>query len=237
MVYAPRKLVFPIFVVVFTLTFFAILYLAFFNQSLTISDSSVSVEGDNIVIRMHIDNNTNHFVNGIVVAIRNSAGSSNYFIKDAENPFDSNLAPWEDYNYEKKLPLSSALNYYVTVSAAFNKAQTINFEVEQETIDPVRAEVSLPSKLYLNEKHTYPIKLCNISGSDLAEVIWFEVANEGDFKESFFQRGIPLKVSECKTIYSTLTPNRTGQIQIGFVLKVGSLEKNTSKTFEVVEKS
>ncbi len=237
MVYAPRKLVFPIFVVVFTLTFFSILYLAFFNQSLSISDSSVSVEGDNIVIRMHLDNNTNHFVSGIIVSIKNSDGSSDYLIKDAQILLDSNLAPGEDYNFEKKLPISSSLNYFVTVSATFNKSQSINFEVDQETIDPVKAEVSLPSKLYLNEKYTYPVKLCNISSSDLGEVIWFEVASAGDFKENFFERGIPLEVAQCKTIYSTLTPNRTGQIQIGFVLKVGSLEKTTSKTFEVIQRS
>jgi len=234
--YSPRKVTYPLFIVIFSLCFFGILFLMFFNQGLSVRDASVSVSGSNVVIKMFIDNNSGHQVNNIMVAVESSAGGSKYLINGAKDISESFLAPGQSYEFVASQPITDSVDYLVRINGSFNREILLNFPLDESTLDPVKAEVSIPSRLYLGEKFTYPVKLCNTSNSELAEVIWLEQAEEGAFKESFFERGTSLKLNECKTIYSTLTPNKLGEIQIVFILKVGSLEKKNSKLIIVVAK-
>lgn len=210
--------------------------MAFFNQGLTVRDASVSVAGSNVVIKMFIDNNSGHQVNGIVVNVESSAGGSKYYINGAKEAKDSFLTPGQSYEFVASQPISDAVDYLVKINASFNREINLSFPLDASTLDPVKAEVSVPSRLYLGEKYTYPVKLCNTSNSELGEVIWLEQSDEGNFKESFFDRSTSLKLNECKTIYSTLTPNKLGEVQITFILKVGALEKKNSKLITIVAK-
>jgi len=216
--------------------FFGILFLIYFNQGLSIRDATAYVSGSNVVIKMFIDNNSGHQINNISVSVESATGKNVYYLKGKNPSQASSLAAGESYEFVASQPISNALEYSVKISAPFNREISLNFPLNESTINPVEAEVTIPSKLYLGEKYSYPVKLCNISDSELGEVIWLEVADEGAFKESFFERTTSLKLNECKTIYSTLTPNKLGEVQIVFVLKVGDLEKKSPKVITVIAK-
>lgn len=235
--YFPKQVVFSFFVVLFSLVFFGMLFLIFFSQALDVVDPSVSIIGSDVVVKMTIKNTSMHSVSGIKVEISNASGSKTFYLKGGVGEESSSLLPGEKYEFVASTPISENLSYSVNVLAPFNRAIPLNFKLQESTIDPVRAEVSLASKLFVNEEYTYSVKLCNVSGSDLSEVIWLESASKGLFKESFFERTIPLKDSECKTIFSTLTPIQLGEANIGFSLKIGSIEKKISKVLQVVEHS
>jgi hypothetical protein len=254
MIHASRKIVYPIFVIIFSLTFFALLFLVFFNQGLEVSEATVSIIGSDVVLKMNLHNNSMHRINGIEVIVSNSQEKNTFFLKRESSVSSSSLDfnkeyvmgnsatnsyldANESYDFVASLPLSNSLRYEVFVSAPFNRTIPLDFTLEQSTIDPVKAEVSLLPQLFANVESTYSVKLCNISGTDLAEVIWVENAESGAFKENFFERSVSLKVSECKTIPSTLTPLKTGNITIGFTLKVGTIEKKTSKVLHIVSEN
>jgi len=236
MVYAPRKIVYPLFVIIFSLVFFSMLFLAFFNQSIDVLDPSVSVSGTDVVIKLTLVNNSMHAIDGVRVVVSSESEEKAFFLRGSNDSQKSSLAAGEKFDFVATFPVTQTLKYKVVISAPFNKPVPIDFTLEQSTIDPVRAEVSLPAKLYVNEKLEYPVKLCNISGTDLPEVIWVENAEGGDFKETFFERSVSLKVSECKTIFSIITPQKTGNINLGFSLKVGALEKKILTVLNVVAK-
>jgi hypothetical protein len=236
MVYSPRKVTYPMFIGIFSLAFFGLLFLIFFNQGLSVRDASVSVSGSNVVFKMFIDNNSGHVVNDISVSIQSAVGKNTYFIKSVKNPSKSSLSPGESYEFIASQPLSEALDYSVLISAPFNRDINLSFALQESTINPVRAEISIPSKLYLGEKYTYPVKLCNISGSELGGVIWVWQAEEGSFKEEPVERTADLSLNECKTIYAYFTPNKLGTVHVTFVLRIGTLEKKISKDIEVVQR-
>ena len=236
MFYSPRRVTYPLFIIIFSLVFFGILYLYYFNQGLTIHDAGLYISGGDIVIKMFIDNNSGHQINNIAVSVESSAGQTTSYYLKGKKISDSFLAAGEKYEFVASQPISNALNYTVVVSAPFNQSIRFSFPIDETTLEPVKAEVTIPSKLYLGEEYKYLVKLCNNSKSDLDEVVWLEQAAAGSFKESFFERTISLKLRECKTIYSTLTPNKLGEVPINFVLKVGSLEKKNAVIINVVQR-
>jgi len=237
MVYAPRKLVYPIFIIIFSLTFFGLLFLVFFNQGLEVSEPSVSIIGSDVVLKMTLINKSMHRINGVEVVVSNTETKKTFYLRGESSAQSSSLDANQSFDFVASVPLSKSLKYEVFVSAPFNKTIPLSFTLEESTIDPVKAEVSLPSQLFVNEEYTYSVKFCNISGNDLADVIWVENAEPGSFRENFFDRSISLKVSECKSIPATLTPLKTGSVNIGFTLRIGTMEKKTSKVLQIVERS
>ncbi|MFA6269537.1 MAG: hypothetical protein WCW13_02980 [archaeon] len=234
MIYAPRKLVYPFFVVIFLIAFLSVLYLVALSQSIEVNNPSVSILGSDVVVKMNLKNKSMHAVDEIKVVVKSNSEERSFYIKGGSLQ-SSSLDAGESYDFVALMPLTENTKYTVNVSAPFNKPISIDFALEESTIDPVKAEVSIPSEIKLNEKIDYVVKFCNVSGTDLPEVIWLERAEEGVFKEVFFERSIALKVSECKSIHSILTPAKLGQVTIGFTMTIGSIEKKSSKILNVVE--
>lgn len=227
MVFAPRRLVYPFFVAIFAVAFFAVLFLAFLSQSIEVIQPSFSVAGENIVLKLGLSNNSSHEVRDVRVLVKSSSGERAFFIKGS--PEESKLLPNEKYDFLATIPLSESLSYEVIVSALFNKNIAMKFSVDEATINPVDAEVALPSELIIGQEYTYKVNLCNVSESNLWEVLWKEYAESGFFKEEFFQRSISLEKSQCKPIYSTLTPIKEGTVRLNFYLTVGAIEKRSYK--------
>lgn len=235
MVFVSRKIVYPFFLVVFSLFIFGIIYISVLSSSLAVNDPSVSVVADKIVLKMQIENKSSHEIKGISVLVKNGISDTVFFLKGSEA--GSMLGPNEKYDFVASIPLGEALNYSVEIKSLLNKSLFLNFNLEQSTIDPVKAEVALPKELVVGQEYTYPVKLCNKSDNDLSEVYWIPAAKEGDFKEVFYEQVISLKKASCETLYSTLTPNKTGDLGLSFLMKVGSIEKRTAIMITVVDKN
>jgi len=233
MVYAPRKLVYPFFVAVFSVAFFSLLYLAFLSQSVEVVEPFFSVAGENIVLKMGIKNNSFHELRDVKVIVSSFGGERTFFLKGS--PSASVLLPQEKYDFIASIPLSESLEYEVLVSALFNKNISMKFTVNESTINPVEAEVSLPSSLTLGKEYTYKVNLCNISESNLGEVLWKDDAEKGFFQEAFFERSISLEKSQCKPIYSTLTPIKEGTVRLNFYLTIGAIEKRSYKDLTITK--
>jgi hypothetical protein len=232
MVYAPRKLVYPVFTVAVLVAFISMLYLVFLSQSIEVLNPSVSVVGADVVLKMTLVNTSNHEIDGVNVLIKNNSGERLFFLKGDGK---SSLAPGEKYDFVASFPLSENLKYNVIVSAPFNKQVPLDFTLEPSTIDPVSVVVYVPFNLKVGQQANYSVKLCNVSNSDLPEVNWIESAEQGLFKEVFFERSISLRILECKTIHLILTPAKAGELTITFTMRVGSIEKKISKVLTAVE--
>ena len=235
MVFVSRKIVYPFFLVIFSLFLFGIIYISILSSSLLVNDPSVSIVGDKIVLKMQIENKSNHEISGINVLVKNGVIERGFFLKGAIE--SSSLIAGEKYDFVAAIPLGEGLNYSIEIKSLFNKSVFLNFELEQSTIDPVKAEVALPSKLIVSQEYTYPVKLCNQSNNDLSEVTWVPNAQPGDFKETFYEQVISIKKSSCETLYSTLTPNKVGNLGLSFLMRIGSIEKRTSVVIEVLDKN
>lgn len=234
MFFFPRKVVYFFFIGVFSVCLLVLFYILFFNQGLVVTDPSVSLSQNNIILKMTLYNESMHTISGIRVTVKSPKKVFEFFLNGDESK--SVLRPGEKYEFMEAIELSESLAYSVFISAPFNKTIPMNFELKENTIDPVLAKVTINPKLYLNEKYSYPIELCNISDDDLPEVIWVEEANVGFFKETFYERSIPLQKDECKTIYSDLTPIKAGSVELRFYLRVGPISKASSKIIEVIER-
>jgi len=235
MVFVSRKIVYPFFLMIFSLFVFGLIYIMFLSNSIFVNDPVVSIVGDKIVLKMQIENKSNHEISGVRVLIKNGILERGFFLKGSLE--DSILLPNETYDFVASIPLGEGLKYSVELSSLFNKPVFLNFELDQSTIDPIKAEVALPSKLIVGQEYTYPVKLCNQSNNDLSEIYWVPNAQPGDFKETFYEQVVELKKSSCETLYSTLTPNRTGNIGLSFLLRIGTIEKRTSVIIEVIDKN
>jgi hypothetical protein len=235
MVFVSRKIVYPFFLIIFSLVIFGIVFIAFLSNTLVVNNSSVSIVGDKIVLKMQIENTSNHEIGGINILVKSGIIDRGFFLKDSQGA--STLKPNEKYDFVAAIPLGEGLNYSVEIKSLLNKSVFLNFELDQATIDPIKAEVKLPSKLIVGEEYTYSIKLCNQSNNDLGEIYWVPNAQPGEFKETFYEQVIDIKKSSCETLYSTLTPNRTGNIGLSFLLRIGTIEKRSSVVIEVVDKN
>ncbi|MGI6589828.1 MAG: hypothetical protein ACOX1V_04175 [Candidatus Iainarchaeum sp.] len=233
MFFVSRKIVYPFFLIVFSLVIFGIVFVSFLNSSIVVNNPSVSVAGSNIILKMQIENTSNHVVKGVNVLVRNGVIERGFFLKGSS--VDSVLNPREKFDFVASIPIEDVLSYSVEVRALFNKTVFLDFKLEESTIDPVKAEVYLPKKLVYGKEYTYPVKLCNTSDNDLAEVYWIPSASVGDFKEVFYEQIVPVKKASCETLYSTLTPNRVGNLGLSFLMKIGSIEKSELVIIEVVK--
>jgi hypothetical protein len=237
MVYAPRKITFPFFIIVFTIVFLCILYVGFLNRAVDVSSDTkpvVSVAGDKVVLSMTIVNNTKTIVRGVMVEVRSDQYNRSFFLKETEEL--SFLAPQEKYEFTKELPISKSLKYVVSVSAPFSAPKLLSFEIDAETINPLKAYVdNFPRNPVVGEVYEYLTKICNLSKSNLPEVHWYSGGERGFFKEQdavtgeFVGRTLSIDSAQCKTFYSTLTPIKAGNLQLVFKWKVGELEKQEIK--------
>jgi|GEM_PF-1021519 len=243
MVYAPRKITFPFFIIVFTIIFLGMLYLVFLNKPIDVSNDPkpiFSVVGDKVVLKMTLVNSTETIVDGIMVEIRSDQYNKSFFLKGSKE--NSVLAPKERYDFSEELPISKTLKYDVVISAPFSAPKLLNFEIDKETINPISANVeNFPPSLIVGEAYDYLTKICNISKTNISEVRWFASADRGYFKEQdavtgdFVGRSVSVDSSQCKTFYSILTPIRAGTAQFVFKWKVGDIEQQATKdvTIEV----
>lgn len=224
---------YPFFLIIFSLFIFGIVYIAFLSSSIVVNDPLVSVVGDKIVLKMQIENKSNHEISGITVLVNNGVIERGFSLKGSYA--NSYLKPGEKYDFVAAIPLDEFLEYSVEIESLFNKSVFLNFELDETTINPINAEVSLPPKLIVGQEYTYPVKLCNQSDNDLGGIYWVPSAKEGDFKENFNPYELDIEKSSCETLYSTLTPNKVGKVGLSFLLRIGSIEKRSSVEINVVD--
>ncbi len=225
--YVPRKVIYSFFLVIIVIVIMLLVLFVSFSQALEVSGAQISVVGTEAEVGMVISNTSGHMVRDAVVVIDTGERIVNEKIPE--------LAPGEDYNFLKRLEIPENLVYKVTISAPYNQPININFEINESTIDPVTAEVTLSKTMVVGETYDLQVNLCNISPSSLPDVQWQESFSDTYFSEESLARSISLDLSQCKYLYSTLTPIKPGTTKIDFRLRVGSAEKNYSQELIVVE--
>jgi hypothetical protein len=217
MLYVPRKILYPLFVLLFIVIFFSIISLMSFSQSLNVRDTSVEVVGDKVIFKATIENVSNHIVEGVTIV---------FSTKEKEvSEKVSVINPNESLEVAYELPFSEDLKYDVYISSPFNRPINLFFELDETTVKPVKAEVNLAKGMVVGNKYDMVVRLCNESQSDLFDVYWVESVQGSFFEEPFFPRTVSLRVNECKNLYSTLTPISPGVVKINFTLRVGQLEQ------------
>ena len=93
----------------------------------------------------------------------------------------------------------------------------------------------LPENMVVGKKYDVVYKLCNVSNNNLHDVSWLETVDKRYFSGDYFLKTISLNVNECINLYSTLTPIKSGESRISFLLKVGALEQKLSQEVVVGE--
>ncbi len=222
MVYVPRKIIYPVFLVAFTIIFFSIIFFVSVSQGLDIKDTSVGVTGEKVVFTTTIKNFSNHVIKNIEIVVVNNNNEIKKILP---------LLEAGDKNFvEIEMDFSNDLKYDVYVNALFNKTSHFVFELDEDTINPVEAKVELASNMVVGQEYQMLVSLCNKSSNDLYDVYWVEKVEGNYFKESFFPRSLVIEKDQCKTFYPTLTPLVPGKANIEFVLRVGGLEQKYSHT-------
>ena len=226
MVYVSRKIIYPMFVLVFAIAFFMLIYLVSFSNDLSVSNAEFGFSGDKLVIMMDINNVSNHFVRDIEVIVVNGNDVTNLIIEE--------LAPGAQYLFEREFDISENLVYDVYVKAPFNITKRFTKELEATTIRPVLASIFIEPELKVGQQYNPILTFKNVSESDLSEVVWI-TSSEGDyFEEEFFPRKFPLKSGESKSLPTTLTPKVPGSVKLTFILKVGNIEYVEEHTVIIV---
>jgi hypothetical protein len=235
MVYAPRKMVFPFFIVIFAIVFFTLLYFSFLYQPLRIgSGATFSIIGDKVVLKMDIVNVSNERVNNISVIVKSNSGSKTFYLGNAVG--SSYLDKNQLYSFVGELPLSDDRDYTVSVSAPFMRSLALNFSMAEETINPIDASVEeWVSKPIIGTTYTFPVKVCNLAKNQLNSVAWGWGSDDGFFKEEPIERSVSLDVSGCKSFYFTLTPIRTGTANGYFYWRVGEMERRKDWSVTISE--
>jgi hypothetical protein len=224
--YISRKVVYPVFIVLFAIAFFTLIYFVSFSQQVSVENASVELVGEEVLLKADIINNSNHFIRDAELLVVMSG-------EETTAKLDP-LGPKEVFNVVMPLPISSDLRYDVYVNVPLRKPLHLFFELEESTIKPVTASVQLVSNMVIGQKYNYIVKLCNISENDLSEVTWIELFEGTYFAEETFPRTTSIQKDECKNLYSTLTPINPGQAKINFALKVGEIEQNSSHVINIV---
>lgn len=226
MIYVSRKILYPLFIVIFSIIFFVIIYFLSFSQSLQVENARVEITGDSLTFYSTITNISNNYVKGITI---------NLFQVDSQNAYKvKNLAPNESVDVEiKDIKFTDDLKYDIFVSALFNRPIKLSFTVDEATVRPVTAEVDLAKNMKIGEKYAYKVKICNISNTALLGVLWSTSVNGSYFEESFIPQTIDLEINQCKNLNSTLTPIRPGDVKLNFNLKIGDLEQNSSYNLSI----
>lgn len=225
-----RKIIYPFFVVVVCLVILILIYLYFFTEPLHVYDSSISVSGEFLVLNLGVENSSNHLVKDVEVVVL--FGEQTKVIKlKPENNF---LMPGERYSTLIEIPIVDSNRYEIIIQSPFNRPEKLFFELEESTLKPVRAEVLMPEKMIVDKKYDVVYKLCNVSNNNLYEVSWLETVDKKYFSGDYFLKTISLNVNECINLYSTLTPIKSGETRISFLLKVGTLEQKLSQEVVIV---
>jgi hypothetical protein len=225
--YVPRKVIYSFFLVIVVVIIIAIVIFVSFSQVLQVSDAEVSVTGTKAGIGMNIRNVSYHPVSETRVIIKSGS-----FVVEETLP---TLQPDENIFFYKELEIPENNVYEVSIISPNNQPIRINFEIENSTIDPVRAEVTLSKRMYLGEEYDLKVNLCNISESNLPTVQWVESFNPIFFSGEGLTRSISLDASQCKYLYSKLIPIQTGNTKIDFILRIGSSEKTYSQDLIILE--
>ncbi|MBT4870729.1 MAG: hypothetical protein HON47_04095 [Candidatus Diapherotrites archaeon] len=218
MVYISRKIVYPIFVLIFAIAFFMLIYFVSFSQDLSISNAEFDFSGDKIVLKMDINNTSNHYLRDIEVIVVMGQEESSYIIEE--------LGPREGYKFEEEFEITEGLKYDVYVKAPYNITKHFPLELDETTVRPVLAKVNLNSEMRVGEEYNVLVTLQNVSKSDISDVIWITTSEGTFFEESFFPRTVSLKSGESKTLYSTLTPISPGVVNLTFTVKIGNIEND-----------
>ncbi len=228
MIYVSRKILYPAFIVAFTFIFFIIVYFFSFSQSLEVESSRVEIDGETLSFYSKINNISNNYVRGITVSLFQINSQNAYKVKD--------LAPGESVDIEiKDITFSDDLKYDVFISAPFNRVIKLPFTLDESTVRPVTADVTLAKEMKIGEKYSYSVKICNISNTALLDLLWSTTVNGAYFEESFIPQTIDLAINQCKNLNSTLTPIRPGNVRMNFNLKVGKLEQNSIYDLSISE--
>ena len=226
MVFISRKVVYPIFVLIFAVAFFVLIYMVSFSQDLVVLNAQSDYSGDKLVLKMDINNISNHFVKDIEVLVVNGGKEDNYLI--------SSLAPGEQYHFEEEFEITEYLHYDVYVKAPFNITKYFPIELKQNTVRPVLASVAIPSEMKVGIQYSPNISFMNVSESDISEVVWVTTSDGDYFEEDFFPRKFSLKSGESKSLPATFTPKAPGQVKLTFILKVGNIEYEQDKIITIV---
>ena len=219
-IYVSRKILYPIFIALFAIIFFSMVFFVSFYQPITVIDPKLAVEGDHFILSMWIRNNSNHAITGADILV--DMGGDQQVVKINECGC---LAADENIQVAFELPFSNVSSYNVYIRSPLNKSVRLNFPVEESTIRPVKASVRMSTSMKVGQKQDVAVDLCNESESDLHDVTWEMLADEGFFEEELFPQSVSLRVGECKTLYSTLTPIKSGSVSLEMSLSVGKLEQ------------
>jgi hypothetical protein len=222
MVFVSRKIVYPVFVIVFILVFFSIIFLFSFNQVLAVNNASIEFTGSSIVLKADINNISNSVVRNPELVVITKNNSETFKLKD--------FNVGEKFELVKELKLSEDLSYEIFIRAPFSRPIRLFFELDQSTIEPVKAVVQIANNMRVGQEYNVVVRLCNESKNDLFDVAWGASSEQKFFEEAFVNRILVngLRINECENLYSTLTPIKTGNARINFVLRVGSLIQDYS---------
>ncbi|MFA6320002.1 MAG: hypothetical protein WCX66_03700, partial [archaeon] len=113
MFFVSRKLVYPFFLIMFSLVIFGLVFISFLNNSIIVNDPSVSVSGSNLVLKMQIENTSNHAIRGVNVLVRNGIIERGFFLKGSDK--NSVLNPGEKFDFVAAIPLEEVLSYSIEV--------------------------------------------------------------------------------------------------------------------------
>ena len=226
MIFISRKVIYPMFVLVFAIAFFMIIYLVSFSSDLSISNAVFDYGGDEIVIKMDINNTSNHYVRDIEVRIVNGTDESSLTIDE--------IPPGGQYKFEERFDSSENLIYDIYVVAPFNITKHFTKELEATTIRPVLASISIDSKMKVGVDSQLILTFENVSQSDISKIIWI-TSSEGDYFEGdFFPREFSLKSGESKALPVLFTPKAPGIVKLTFILKVGNIEYKEEHTVTIL---
>lgn len=221
MVYVSRKVVYPAFIVAFSIIFFVMIYLFSMSQSLVVEESRVEIDGDSLVFYSTINNISNSYVRNISIDLVHSGGKTTYRVTD--------IPPNESTDVViSNIGFSDDLSYEVFIMAPFNRTIRLPFVLEEDTIRPVTAEVFLASSMVVGQEYDYLVKLCNVSSNALIDVRWSASTVGNYFEQPLIPQTLDLAINQCKNLNSTLTPIRPGTVRMNFMVSVGRLEQSYS---------
>lgn len=193
-----------------------LIYFASFSQDLSVSNAEFDFKGDKIVLKMDINNISNHNVTDIDILIIYGDEEKSYTIEK--------LAPQEQYKFERELELTDALHYDVYVKTPYNLTKHFPIDFDETTIRPILASIFINSEMVVGTEYNPIVTFRNVSESDISDVQWITISEGDFFEEDFFPRTFSIKSGESKSLPTKLTPKMPGQVKLTFILKVGSIE-------------
>jgi len=229
-IYVSRKILYPIFIALFAIILFSAVFLISFYQPLAVLDPKLAVEGDHFVLSMVLKNNSSHAIRGADILV--DMGGSQQTVKINECGC---LGANEDTNVAFNLPFANVSSYDVYVRSPLNRSVKLSFPIAPSTIEPVKATVRMSSNLQVDQKQDIAVDLCNESESDLHDVTWTMSVEEGFFSDEMFAQSVSLRVGECKPLYSSLTPIKSGTTYLEMTLSVGELVQKSSAKLTITE--